>query len=257
MDFSSFKALHSSAYDARGTHITGELVRDIENLYTEDAEEFWRSSQFFVKVWHCDYNIRERLSAIPDDMFKCLTSLCIDLGFHWVPVGGLTPVYNPQQEMLLKDLLRRGNENLVIKVLWYTTLLLQVDSGRAINTGRPKIGEFYFCANNGEEIDDFKDWYNSWKEGHVQLFTRISWRDGWPDWHWEWEYEEQKYEQWEKIFATDNVSPSEIDFRYDFIYKRIDIEDGLSWTGTEEQTSQPDGNLLVTVWQGIWKSIWG
>ena len=49
MSYSEIKSLCPKNCDARGILITDELLDKTTDLYTEDAQEFWSSSQFYLK----------------------------------------------------------------------------------------------------------------------------------------------------------------------------------------------------------------
>ena len=74
--------------------------------------------------------MRKILSVIPDDPLKCIPSICLDFGWVAAIQGFFLPFEESRVDFrdLLDDLLYRGNDKLVIKVLWSITLAYPVEN---------------------------------------------------------------------------------------------------------------------------------
>jgi hypothetical protein len=112
--------------DARGVFLGGPALLQPRNkmcskdLWITDDPAFWSSRQFYVEG--CSTAMFTDLEAVPDHQFCYIQNLCFDFGWH--PTTGFVPdgrSASPERK-LLDSILHRGNDRLVVKVLWSTSM---------------------------------------------------------------------------------------------------------------------------------------
>jgi hypothetical protein len=247
-DGDSQSSLHDR-HDARGMLIPDDICKNKDRILS-NPEAFWSSCQFYVKG--DEDTMLRRLSLIPDTHFCHIRSLCLDFGWH--PDRGFVygcfpqdqwddPAYSasiassehpPLDDMkqLLDEILRQGSDNIIVKLLWTTSLSI------------PRQHEVVYENERDWEDGDyptpalapalFRDWFRTWgySEDRVRLITRIQWRNNeFEDPNWE-EIEGEKYEEYEQsMFEMD---PDSGDLIWEEEGTSIRISYGLPWPMDED-----------------------
>lgn len=148
--------------------------------------------------------------------------------------------YSPKRifKELMDDILRRGNKNLVVKILWNTTVSIPLQTESTWNEELGQWGLYYtmwrkskFHENHLGTILKFKDKFRElgYDEERVRLITRINWVDNWPgDKYWnQWQWEE--YEEDEpKIWMIDPLE-KKIVWRAMYWEEGVRLSYGLMW----------------------------
>jgi hypothetical protein len=93
---------------------------------------------------------------------------------------------------LFDEILRRGNDKLVIKVLWSASISTRF----GILSAREKKRCPEHVRNMASESSRFRSWFRTWgyDESRIRLITRVAWRDRIrdSDSDWDWDNDEEE-----------------------------------------------------------------
>lgn len=174
------------------------------------------------------------LSAIPDHHFYHIQSHCLDSGWRYATgfVYTRNPLYGAKFHMLIRYILGRGNENLVIKLLWSMTIPAPVE----------RLAKWdAVCGWSGYEewesrlsqFLEFKDHFRLWgyDEDRVRIITRLNSKEEFPG-PADWEYDQlEEYNKMEgKIFE---IEPFTKEFVWEEVWESARISYGLMWDPEE------------------------
>jgi hypothetical protein len=243
--------------DARGVPIPLDTAMHL-------GATFWSSHQFFIKGAYPKH-ILKQISTIPSHCFCLIRSLCFDL--DWVdPSGFLRPGYcgcrkrQPSYcvycrlsiarfiedlDQLIEHVLSHGNEGLVVKLLWSTTMSIPLEQRCTWREDEKRyMHENIECHSAGFRrfITEFKSL--GYDQQRIRVITRVAWKDEMPqsygkgmkvsdDWDgqlFDWD------EHVKEVFRIDPVSKAFVAWD---LWKGVCLSNGLMWDPIQGHFNPP------------------
>jgi len=131
--------------------------------------------------------------------------------------------FGREERELIDSILERGNDRVIIKLLWSTTLYSPLEA-----RSHEENKEYYRSGVLSAEFRDFRKAFAKWGYGdRVRLISRVSWLDELPNEDFPEVMESDRYDQTEDLIWE--IDPISEEFLWRSGWKSVQISYGLLW----------------------------